>query len=159
MSKYNTLWEYVQKSGKESFHLTFEEIQEIAGIPIDHSFLKYKKELAEYGWQVGKISMKEQTVCFHKIDWLPPFSGKHKLQPVSREVRKCLQITAASLWQFLLYFRAFAWSNCSSYFPTIPNHMADMLVKLYNIPYSHDIEENLSKSGIRIKKALGIVGK
>ena len=32
--------------------------------------------------------------------------------------------------------------------------MADMLVKLYNIPYSHDIEENLSKSGIRIKKAL-----
>ncbi len=32
--------------------------------------------------------------------------------------------------------------------------MADMLVKLYNIPYSHDIEENLSKSGIRIRKAL-----
>ena len=32
--------------------------------------------------------------------------------------------------------------------------MADMLVKLYNIPYSHDIEENLFKSGIRIKKAL-----
>ena len=36
-------------------------------------------------------------------------------------VRNCLQITAASLWQFLLYSRAFAWSNCSSYFPTIPN--------------------------------------
>lgn len=67
MSKYNALWEYVQKSGKESFRLTFEEIQNIAGIPIDH-FLKYKKELAEYGWQVGKISMKEQTVLFHKID-------------------------------------------------------------------------------------------
>ena len=66
MSKYNALWEYVQKSGKESFRLTFEEIQEIAGIPIDHSFLKYKKELTEYGWQVGKISMKEQTVVFHK---------------------------------------------------------------------------------------------
>ena len=46
MSKYNKLWEYVQKRGTESFHLTFEEIQEIAGIPIDHSFLKYKKELA-----------------------------------------------------------------------------------------------------------------
>ena len=25
--------------------------------------------------------------------------------------------------------------------------MADMLVKLYNIPHSHDIEENLFKSG------------
>ena len=67
MSKYNALWEYVQKSVQESFQLTFEEIQKIAGIPIDHSFLKYKKELAEYGWQVGKISMKEQTVLFHKI--------------------------------------------------------------------------------------------
>ena len=67
MSKYNKLWEYVQKRGTESFHLTFAEIQEIAGIPIDQSFLKYKKELAGYGWQVGKISMKEQTVCFHKV--------------------------------------------------------------------------------------------
>ena len=45
MSKYNALWEHVQKSEKESFQLTFEEIQEIAGIPIDHSFLKYKKDL------------------------------------------------------------------------------------------------------------------
>ncbi len=68
MSKYNALWEYVQKSEKEAFLLTFEEIQEIAGIPIDHSFLKYKKELAEYGWQVGKISMKNETVLFHKVD-------------------------------------------------------------------------------------------
>ena len=68
MSKYNALWEYVQKSGKESFQLNFEEIQENAGIPLDHSFLKYKKELAEYGWQAGKISMKERTVCFHKVN-------------------------------------------------------------------------------------------
>lgn len=68
MSKYNSLWEYVQKKGDQSFKLTFEEIQNIAGIPIDHSFLKYKKELAEYGYQVGKISMKEQTVLFNKIN-------------------------------------------------------------------------------------------
>jgi len=68
MSKYRALWEYVQKTGKESFQLTFGEIQNIAGIPIDHSFLKYKKELTDYGYQVGKISMKEQTVCFHKAD-------------------------------------------------------------------------------------------
>ena len=66
MSKYNALWEYIQKKGEESIRLTFEEIQGIAGIPIDHSFLKYKKELTEYGYQVGKISMKEQTVMFHK---------------------------------------------------------------------------------------------
>ncbi|RKI83545.1 hypothetical protein D7V83_07560 [bacterium 0.1xD8-71] len=68
MSKYDSLWEYVQKNGGESFKLTFEEIQEIAGIPIDHSFLKYKKELTEYGYEVGKISMKEQTVIFSKIN-------------------------------------------------------------------------------------------
>ncbi len=68
MGKYNSLWEYVQKKGTNSFKLTFEEIQNIAGIPIDHSFLKYKKELTEYGYEVGKISMKEQTVLFNKLD-------------------------------------------------------------------------------------------
>lgn len=56
------------KNGNKSFKLTFDEIKGIAGIPIDHSFLNYKKELTEYGYQVGKISMKEQTVVFNKID-------------------------------------------------------------------------------------------
>ncbi|EFC95338.1 hypothetical protein CLOSTHATH_06471 [Hungatella hathewayi DSM 13479] len=68
MSKYNSLWEYIQKNGGSSFKMTFEEIQNIAGIPIDHSFLKYKKELTEYGYEVGKISMKEQTIIFNKVD-------------------------------------------------------------------------------------------
>jgi len=45
-----------------------DEIKDIAGIPLDHSFLNYKKELTEYGYQVGKISMKEQTVIFNKMD-------------------------------------------------------------------------------------------
>lgn len=67
MSKYNLLWEYVKQNGNQSFQLTFDEIKNIAGIPIDHSFLKYKKELEEYGYQVGKISMKEQTVTFSRI--------------------------------------------------------------------------------------------
>jgi hypothetical protein len=58
----------VQKNGDQSFQLTFDEIQNIAGLPIDHSFLKYKKELTDYGYHVGKISMKEQTVIFNKID-------------------------------------------------------------------------------------------
>lgn len=67
MSKYDALWDYVKKSGDQSLKLTFEEIQKIAGIPIDHSFLKYKKELAGYGYQVGKISMKNKTVIFEKL--------------------------------------------------------------------------------------------
>ncbi|AUA35678.1 Uncharacterised protein [Clostridioides difficile] len=68
MSKYSSLWEYVKKNNSQSFKLTFEEIKDIAGIEIDHSFLKYKKELNEYGYQVGKISLKEKTVIFNKID-------------------------------------------------------------------------------------------
>lgn len=67
MSKYDSLWEYVQVRGGDSFQMSFEEIQNIAGVPIDHSFLKYKKELLSYGYQVGKISMKEQTVMFHRV--------------------------------------------------------------------------------------------
>ncbi len=67
MGKYAALWEYVKNNGSQSFKLSFEEIQNIAGIPIDHSFLKYKKELTEYGYQAGKISIKEQTVIFNKM--------------------------------------------------------------------------------------------
>lgn len=66
MSKYDALWAYVQKDGSQTLKLTFAQIQEIAGIPIDHSFLQYKKELTDYGYQVGKISMKEQTVIFKR---------------------------------------------------------------------------------------------
>lgn len=60
--------EYMQKDGRKSFKLTFKEIQDIAGIPIDRSFLQYKKDLTKYGYQVGKISMKEKTVIFNMID-------------------------------------------------------------------------------------------
>ncbi len=67
MSKYDALWAYVQEDGSPTLKLTFGQIQEVAGIPIDHSFLKYKKKLTDYGYQVGKISMKEQTVVFRKI--------------------------------------------------------------------------------------------
>ena len=68
MSKYDALWEYIQKDGSPFLSLTFEEIQGIAGLPIDHSFLKYKKELLDYGYQVRKIPMKEQKVLFEKKD-------------------------------------------------------------------------------------------
>lgn len=67
MSKYNTLWEYIKKNGNPSIMLSFAEIRDITGIDIEHSFLNYKKELTQYGYQVGKISLKEQTVIFNKI--------------------------------------------------------------------------------------------
>lgn len=68
LSKYISLWEYVQNRNEQSFKLTFAEIENITGVPIDHSFLKYKKELVKYGYEVGKISMKEKTVIFNKTN-------------------------------------------------------------------------------------------
>lgn len=67
MSKYDALWVWIKENGMDSFKLTFAEIGQIAGQPIDHSFLTYKKELMGYGYQVGKISMKEQTIVFQKL--------------------------------------------------------------------------------------------
>ena len=68
MSKYNALWEYVKNNGNPQIKLTFEEIRDIIGIEIDHSFLNYKKQLTQYGYQVGKISLKEKTVVFNKAE-------------------------------------------------------------------------------------------
>ena len=67
MSKYAPLWEYVSRREGSSLMLSFEDIGQIASVPIDHSFLNAKKELAEYGWEVGKISMKGKTVAFKKL--------------------------------------------------------------------------------------------
>ena len=66
MSKYEPLWDWVGKQTAKKITLTFAEIQQILDFPIDHSFLNYKKELLAYGYQVGKISMKGQTVNFQK---------------------------------------------------------------------------------------------
>lgn len=66
MSKYQPLWEHIQTIDAEKLSLSYEEIQSILGFPIDHSFLNYKKELLAYGWNVKKISMKEQTVLFER---------------------------------------------------------------------------------------------
>ena len=66
MSKYDPLWSYIKENGADKLTLSFAEIEKIAGLPIDHSFLTYKKELMDYGYQVGKASMKEQTVFFQK---------------------------------------------------------------------------------------------
>ena len=66
MSKYQPLWEHIQAINADSLRLSYEEMQHILGFPIDHSFLTYKKELPAYGWNVKKISMKEETVLFER---------------------------------------------------------------------------------------------
>lgn len=67
MSKYESLWKYLKENKKESYKLSYEEIRNILGFDIDHSFLTYKKEAKEYGYEVQKISMKEKSVIFSKM--------------------------------------------------------------------------------------------
>lgn len=65
MSKYDPLWDYIRDNcpGK----LTFADVEKACGIPIDHSFLRYKKELEAYGFRIGKISMKEQIIAIERL--------------------------------------------------------------------------------------------
>lgn len=74
MSKYEKLWNYIPsafiKKEVNEFELTFEQIKDILGFNIDHSFLKYKKELLAFGYEVIKINMKEQTILFKKVAWI-----------------------------------------------------------------------------------------
>ncbi|MDR2033456.1 MAG: hypothetical protein LBP89_02355 [Helicobacteraceae bacterium] len=67
MSKYKKLWEHLQNNGGMTLKFSFEEIKTIIGFDIDHSFLTYKKESKQFGYQVGKISMKEKHITFAKI--------------------------------------------------------------------------------------------
>lgn len=67
MSKYVKLWIYLKSKNQDSYELSFEEIKNILGFDIDHSFLKYKKELLSYGYEVVKISMKNKKIIFKRV--------------------------------------------------------------------------------------------
>ncbi len=64
MSKYEPLWRFLQNDGSDCLQLSFDRMKEILDFEIDHSFLNYKKEAAEYGYTVEKISMKECWIRF-----------------------------------------------------------------------------------------------
>jgi hypothetical protein len=63
----NSLWKWISENRPDNFKLTFDQIKKIAGLLIDHSFITYKKELLDYGFKVGKISMKEKSLAFERI--------------------------------------------------------------------------------------------
>ena len=67
MSKYSFLWEYVSAQAAKSFSLSFEETEKLLGFPVDHSYIKNKKELLVFGWKVDKISMKNKRIYFNPI--------------------------------------------------------------------------------------------
>lgn len=68
MSKYEPLWNYLKENDKEIYKLSYNEIKDILGFDINHSFLTYKKELIKYGYEVSKISMKYKNIEFSKIE-------------------------------------------------------------------------------------------
>lgn len=68
MSKYDALWAHVRARSGDALTLSFDEIEQIAGVTVDHSLLRYKKELEGCGWRVEKISLKNRTIRFAKED-------------------------------------------------------------------------------------------
>ena len=67
MSKYLKIWNYIKSCDKDEIVLSFENIKDICGLEIDHSFLTYKKELKEFGYEVIKISLEDKKIIFGKI--------------------------------------------------------------------------------------------
>lgn len=64
---YNLLWQYITNQNKDELKLTYNEIEQILGAKLNHSFLSHKKELEKYGYKVKKISLKENYVIFVKL--------------------------------------------------------------------------------------------
>ncbi|MDY0101201.1 MAG: hypothetical protein WCZ47_03965 [Bacilli bacterium] len=67
MSKYNPLWNCIKEKSEDVLKMTFDEVQEVLGFKIDHSFLTYKKELLTYGYEIIEISLKEKAIIIKKI--------------------------------------------------------------------------------------------
>lgn len=69
MSKYFPLWAYIQKSGAPQLTLTFDEIGQIAGVLLDHSSLKFKKNFLTCYW----VPRVQEVAAAHNI----PFKVIH----------------------------------------------------------------------------------
>lgn len=68
MSKYDALWAHIAGSGEDRPSRTFDEIREVLGFELDHSFLTHKRELEECGYAVSKISLKNKIVYFERCE-------------------------------------------------------------------------------------------
>ncbi len=67
MSKYKPLWEHLRADGSDSIQLSFDEIKDILGFALDHSFLNYKKEAVNFNYQIAKVNEKKKYVLFYKL--------------------------------------------------------------------------------------------
>ena len=57
MSKYNALWSFVSQQDGTTVTLSFAEIEQAAGVPLDHSFLQ---EGVDRLWLVGGKDFSEK---------------------------------------------------------------------------------------------------
>ena len=98
-SKYEPLWKYLQAEGCDTIRMTFDEIRSVLGFDIDHSFLTYKKEAAQYGYEVGKISMKEKHVTFNRrtIETAELHVIDNYIAAQSAEIQPLLQSVCAAI--------------------------------------------------------------
>lgn len=67
MSKYQPLWDYIKDHHQDVYDLSFGDIANVLGFDIDNAFLTYKKELLAYGYEVGKISLKNKHLTIHRL--------------------------------------------------------------------------------------------
>lgn len=71
MSKYSLLWtkisELLTEKDTDDLTLSFNEIEKIGNVNIDHSFLKFKSELENFNCKVDKISLKNKKITFKKL--------------------------------------------------------------------------------------------
>lgn len=71
MSKYDQLWEYIKTNAP--VELSFDEVQQICGFPIDHSFLNCKKELKANGMATLEVysAGDPQSSDYESGIWVP----------------------------------------------------------------------------------------
>ena len=67
MSRYRPLWEYVSLHDCDELTLSFSEIAGTFGLSIDHTFLRFGKELHAYGFRVGRVSVQDQEITFLRL--------------------------------------------------------------------------------------------
>jgi len=80
--KYIKLKDYLQNCNKRELHLTFQEIEEILGFPLDPSAFQYKEFWAnctastkayswmDAGYEIIEINLKEEIILFKQKDWI-----------------------------------------------------------------------------------------
>ena len=54
ISKYQKLWDYIKNVDKSEILISFEDVKNICGFGIDHSFLRYKKS-----WKILDMKLKK----------------------------------------------------------------------------------------------------